>query len=108
MHKLSMRLVFAGFGIAICAHSFTARAQSPENASCPAGYWLMGTLCLNSATGDVEKAAPAAASQVAAEPGCGRGYSRLGSLCFSSATGDVERVDETRWPAGQRAGARNR
>jgi hypothetical protein len=103
-----MRLAFASFGFALCAASLTAQSQRPETMSCPAGYWRMGTLCLHDTTGDVVEAAPAAAPQVASEPGCASGYWRLDSLCVSPATGDVELVDETRWPADRRAKALKR
>ena len=39
-----------------------AMAQTPGTArsGCPAGYWLMGSLCLNSSIGDVVLATPPA------------------------------------------------
>lgn len=108
MHKSSTRLVFATIGIVICWFSAaTAQSRDPTNPRCPAGYWLMESLCLNNATGDVVNAAPAAAPRIAFEPGCAPGYWRLGSLCLNSATGDVELVDEKRSPDGQRAEVRN-
>jgi hypothetical protein len=100
-------LAFAGLGAVICTFSTTAYSQGPANTRCPAGYWLMDALCLNDTTGDVVKAAPAAASPVAFEPGCPPGYWRHDRLCLNAATGDVEIVDETMWPRDRRPEARN-
>jgi hypothetical protein len=107
MHKSSNWLAFATIGV-ICSLPIAAAAQSQERTvlRCPAGYWLMQSLCLNSSTGDVVYAEPAAASRVLLEPGCAPGYWRLDSQCHSPATGDVELVDEERWPASQHAEAR--
>jgi hypothetical protein len=107
MHKGHKWLAFATISV-ICSLPIAAAAQSPERTDlrCPVGYWLMQSLCLNSSTGDVVYAEPAAASRVLLEPGCAPGYWRLDSQCHSPATGDVELVDEERWPASQHAEAR--
>jgi hypothetical protein len=107
MHKSSTRRAFATIGIVMCWFSIaTAQSQDPASPRCPEGYWLMGSLCLNSSTGDVVNAAPAAPSAITLGPGCAPGYWRLESLCLSSETGDVELVDEKRWPVTQQAAAR--
>jgi hypothetical protein len=56
--KLMTLLIVA---ISILA-STGAVAQSTNTArsSCPAGYWQLGSLCLNNSTGDVVDAAPPA------------------------------------------------
>jgi hypothetical protein len=107
MHKRSKSLAFATIGV-MCSLSTvaTAQSQSSTDLRCPAGYWLMQSLCLNNSTGDVVYPEPAAASRVLLERGCAPGYWRLDSLCLNSATGDVELVDEERWPADQHAEAR--
>jgi hypothetical protein len=107
MYMRSERLAFAAIGIVTCWFwTAAAESQNPTGPRCPAGYWLMGSLCLDSSTGDVVNAAPAAPSAIALEPGCPPGYWRLDSLCLSSETGDVELVDEKRWPVAERAAAR--
>jgi hypothetical protein len=107
MYKRSTQFACAAIGVVMCWFSTAiAQSQDPASPRCPAGYWLMQTLCLNSSTGDVVNAAPAPASATAFEPGCAPGYWRLGKLCLSSETGDVELVDEKRWPVVERAAAR--
>ena len=109
MHKTVTRVAFAAIPVAICyISSWTAaQPQSPTDPRCPAGYWLMGSLCFNSATGDVINASAPVATRVASELGCRPEYWRLGSLCFNSSTGDVELADEQAWPVGQRAAERH-
>jgi hypothetical protein len=107
MYKRSTFLASATIGIVTCWFSTaTPQTQDPASPQCPEGYWLMQSLCMNGSTGDVVKAAPAAASAVAFEPGCAPGYWRVGNLCHSSETGDVELADEKRWPVTERAAAR--
>jgi hypothetical protein len=110
MHKLSATFAIATIGVVIGFLSTSALAQSqkPAGPRCPAGYWLMQSLCLNNATGDVVNAAPAGiTTRVVSVQGCAPGYWRLEEVCLSDATGDVELADEKRWPAEQRAARRN-
>ena len=99
MHALWKCLLPAGCGIVICTSLAVAGPQGPANLRCPTGYWLMETLCLSDATGDVLQATHAVESLAALEPGCAPGYWRLDRLCLDAATGDVEHADEKAWPA---------
>jgi hypothetical protein len=58
MSRGSIWLTVATIGIMMWGLSGPAPAQSQSSASlhCPAGYWLMGSLCMNSETGDVVNA----------------------------------------------------
>src|SRR5262245_41694582 len=99
MYMRSTRLAFATIGIVTCWFwTATAQSQNPTGPRCPAGYWLMGSLCLNSSTGDVVNAEPAPASATAqsqnpTSPRCPAGYWLMGSLCLNSSTGDVVNAD---------------
>jgi hypothetical protein len=107
MHKTVKRIAFAAIAISVCSSWTAAQPQSPADPGCPAGYGSMGSLCFNSATGDVVNASAPVASRVASELGCRPEYWRVGALCFNSSTGDVELADEGEPPAGQRAAERN-
>jgi hypothetical protein len=95
MHMKPTRFAFATIGILTCwLGTATAQSQNPTGPRCPAGYWLMGSLCLSSSTGDVVNAAPAAPSATAqsqgsTSPRCPAGYWLMESLCLNGSTGDV-------------------
>jgi hypothetical protein len=70
-----------------------AQFQSTAKPVCPATYWLMGTLCLNSDTGDVVMASTPETNRIASRQGCRPGYWRMAGVCLDLESGDVELAD---------------
>ncbi len=66
---------------------FPSSAQSSDirNDVCPANYSIMGTICMNAATGDVVNP-----SNDASRLTCRAPYELIQSVCISRSTGDVE------------------
>jgi hypothetical protein len=91
MKENHARLTCAVIGLATCWLAAPARSQDASTLQCPAGYWRYGSVCIDSATGDVVYATVARADSAT---GCALGYWRHGEVCISHETGDVEMVQE--------------
>lgn len=78
------------FGIAAWHAVPSASAQSQERAAlqCPTGYALIGTLCINDATGDVIE--PSLDRSTAVTLQCPPGHLKLDRYCLDPETGDVD------------------
>jgi hypothetical protein len=66
----------------------------------------MGTLCLNSETGDVVMASTPETGHIASRKGCRPGYWRMAGVCLDLESGDVELADDQRTPTEQQAEVR--
>jgi hypothetical protein len=91
MKQNHVHLTCAVIGLVTCCLAAPARSQDASTLQCPAGYWRYGSLCIDSATGDIVYAAVARAES---ETGCAPGYWRHGEVCVSHETGDVELARE--------------
>jgi hypothetical protein len=105
MKENHARLTCAVIGLVACCLAAPAPSQDASTLQCPAGYWRYGSVCIDSATGDVVNAAVARAES---ETGCAPGYWRLGDVCISPQTGDVELVQERTRAASGSSTAKSR
>jgi hypothetical protein len=54
----TIRLTLAAMGVVIGCSTAMLQASDNTQGQCPAGYSLMGSLCMDSATGDIVYATP--------------------------------------------------
>lgn len=66
-----------------------ARSADQADATCPANYSAMGSICLNASTGDVVNQSPITQGMSPASASCQAGYELIQSVCISLTTGDV-------------------